>query len=56
MDWFTTTEGLATLTFLTLVAIPIGKKLAKRTRTPVDDQALTVLEKALALVGLARRK
>lgn len=56
MDWFTTPEGLATTAFLALVAIPLGKKLAKRTATPVDDQALTWLERALALLPFTRKR
>lgn len=55
-DWFTTPEGVATVAFLSLVLVPLGRRLAKRTRTPVDDQAVSLLERALALVGLARRR
>ncbi len=56
MEWFATPEGLATITFVSLCLIPLGKKLAKRTATPVDDQALTLLERVLSLLPFARKK
>jgi hypothetical protein len=56
MDWFTTTEGAATLAFITLVLLPFGKRIAKRTKTLWDDHALTWLERALAILPFTRRK
>lgn len=55
MDWFGTPEGLATLAFASLVLIPLGKKLAKRTPTPVDDQAVGWVERILVLLPFRKR-
>lgn len=56
MEWFTTPEGLATLAFASLVLIPLGKKLAKRTPTPVDDQAVSLLERVLNVLPFTRKR
>lgn len=56
MEWFSTPEGMATTAFTALVLIPLGKKLAKRTPTPVDDQALTFLERLLAVLPFTRKR
>lgn len=55
MDWFMTPQGAATVAFALLVVIPLAKKLAKRTATPVDDQAVSLLERVLSVIGLGRK-
>ncbi len=56
LEWFGTLEGGATLAFVGLVLIPLARKFAKRTPTLVDDQAVSLAERVLAFVGLARKK
>ncbi len=43
------TVQLACVAFGLAVIVPLGRKLAKRTATPVDDHAVSLLERALRL-------
>ena len=55
LSFLTSPEGAATFAFATLVVFPLARRIAKRTKTPVDDEAVSLLERvANALRGIRK--